>query len=476
MNRRLAFVLALVAATACSGSSIGTQTSNGSATPSTASASTSGSAPDSTPAATTRPAAPSTEPTAATAATVGTSAPTTAPSSNSAPATPAPITPAPVTPTTGPTTVVPQSQLAAPDDTGFTEIRYVDVTATPAVTTGPCTPAWTPPPAAGVAEVTFISQGALWSTTGADVRCLATIEQPIATAVWKPTADRLLLDGTTILDAAGQHPNGLVAHAGVSWSRPTGKALIAPSADAKQLVHVDSSDPTTISNVAALADTWLAAYYPSGTSIITAGRNADGTTGLFLADNVGNIRRPIATLDDVNTKITEIGVLSDGSGVVFIHDHRHPDGTESTVGPSEANAAPIESELHVLSLPDLKFQDVAALHHSMAGGLVTAMDGNHNAAFAADASTVGTLNGIWYRFQDRLVTPAGLDAAGNTYVVVRTEASQTGQLWKLPTTGPDVPASVLPELIAENVSLAMVRLQQGEFTELPEVIEARAPG
>ncbi|HEY4608107.1 MAG TPA: hypothetical protein VIH06_02865 [Ilumatobacteraceae bacterium] len=159
---------------------------------------------------------------------------------------------------------------------------------------------------------------------------------------WSPAGDRVLLNSVTVFDGTQALPSGYFStNTGVSWSYPTGKALIAPAVADSHLLWRTAGQPETRTDISFLDRTDVARYHPAGRDIFAAGQAADGTAGLFLAGNRGENPRLIAQLDQPATVITEIAADPSGSRVYFIHDHRN--GT---------------FHVHALDLPALTLTDV----------------------------------------------------------------------------------------------------------------------
>jgi hypothetical protein len=141
---------------------------------------------------------------------------------------------------------------------------------------------------------------------------------------WSPAGDRVLLNSVTVFDGTQALPSGYFStNTRVSWSYPTGRALIAPAVADKHLLWRTAGAPETRTDISFLEQTDVAAYHPGGRNIFAAGRASDGTTGLFVAGNRGENPRVIARNADPNTLITEIGPDPSGALVYFVDDHRN---------------------------------------------------------------------------------------------------------------------------------------------------------
>jgi hypothetical protein len=196
-------------------------------------------------------------------------------------------------------------------------------TSTIALPAGACV--FSPP--SGGTEVTFEVGTRLYSAnpgSGATT-CLTELTlDNVGPLQWSPAGDRVLLNSVTVFDGTQALPTGyLSSNRRVTWSYPTGKALIAPAVADNHLLWRTAGQPETRTDISFLERTDLAAYHPAGRSIFAAGQAADGTAGLFVAGNRGENPQLIAQLDQPATVITEIGPDPSGARVYFIHDHRN---------------------------------------------------------------------------------------------------------------------------------------------------------
>ena len=124
---------------------------------------------------------------------------------------------------------------------------------------------------------------------------------------WSPAGDRVLLNSVTVFDGTQALPSGYFStNTRVTWSYPTGKALIAPAVADNHLLWRTAGQPETRTDISFLERTDIARYHPAGRNIFAAGQAADGTAGLFVAGNRGENPRLIAQLDQPTTVITEI--------------------------------------------------------------------------------------------------------------------------------------------------------------------------
>ncbi|HEY7626870.1 MAG TPA: hypothetical protein VH761_07375 [Ilumatobacteraceae bacterium] len=139
---------------------------------------------------------------------------------------------------------------------------------------------------------------------------------------WSPTGDRVLLNSITVFDGTQALFSGYFAsNVRVSWSMPTGQALIAPAVADDHLLWRAAGQPETRTDISFLARTDVAAYHPAGKHIFAGGQANDGSSGLFVAGNRGQDPRLVAPLPDQGSRVTEIGPDPSGTRVYFIDDH-----------------------------------------------------------------------------------------------------------------------------------------------------------
>ncbi|HEX2782651.1 MAG TPA: hypothetical protein VHN36_03630 [Ilumatobacteraceae bacterium] len=174
-------------------------------------------------------------------------------------------------------------------------------------------------------EVTFEVGTRLYTINSADstTTCLTEVTlDNLGPLRWSPAGDRVLLNSVTVFDGTQALPSGYFAtNTRVSWSYPTGRALIAPAVADNHLLWRTAGAPETRTDISFLEQTDVAVYHPAGRNIFAAGRASDGTTGLFVAGNRGENPRVIARNADPNTLITEIGPDPSGALVYFVDDH-----------------------------------------------------------------------------------------------------------------------------------------------------------
>jgi hypothetical protein len=135
-------------------------------------------------------------------------------------------------------------------------------------------------PPGGTADVTFEIATRLYSVNPASgaSSCLSELTlDNVGPLQWSPAGDRVLLNSVTVFDGTQALPSGYFAtNSRVSWSYPTGKALIAPAVADNHLLWRSAGQPETRTDISFLERTDVR-YHPAGRDIFAAGQSADGT-------------------------------------------------------------------------------------------------------------------------------------------------------------------------------------------------------
>jgi hypothetical protein len=335
-------------------------------------------------------------------------------------------------------------------------------TSTIALPAGACV--FSPPGA--TAEVTFEIATRLYSinpgsgTSG----CLSELTlDNVGPLQWSPAGDRVLLNSVTVFDGTQALPSGYFAtNTRVSWSFPTGKALIAPAVADNHLLWRTAGEPGTRTDISFLERTDVARYHPAGRNIFAAGQAPDGTSGLFLASNRGENARLIAQLDQPTTVITEIDPDPSGSRVYFVHDHGN--GT---------------FHVHALDLPALTLTDMTQATEPVAkltvGATAAAAIGWRLGACTGltrtQISNAGAVVDQPAEFAALSTEPIGwLDAQQLVISVRSTGCAGPSDLWVW-----NIVTSAATPLIT-GVDNAAIRSVLTSFGELPNDINNAAPG
>jgi hypothetical protein len=321
-------------------------------------------------------------------------------------------------------------------------------------------------PPSPAAEVTFEAGNRLYTVnpdSGA-TSCLAEVAAENAGPFqWSPAGDRVLLNSATVFNGVQALPTGyLTTNSRITWSYPSGKALIAPAVADNHLLWRTAGEPASRRDISFLARTDIAAYHPAGKNIFAAGQAEDGTAGLFLAGNRGENPRPIATLDDPNTAITEIAPDPSGSRVYFMHDHRN--GT---------------FHVHALDLPALALTDLTQVTEPLAKLTVGTTPSASVAWRIGDCAgltrtQIAGPGGVTDQpavFISMATEPVGWVDSQRLVVMTRTTGcTGPGDLWIWNT------ANASASLLMTGVGNVAMRSTLATFGELPGDINSAAPG
>jgi len=356
--------------------------------------------------------------------------------------------------TAAPTTVAPRPTTTAAS-TPTTPTTETPVETSPPIT-GPCT--FDPPTAGG--EITHIESGRLLGKDGdATERCLEEGLTTNAPVQWSATGDRFLTADNVITGSQGGEPSGVAAtDTDVSWSAPTGKALISIDPASQHLIwHSNATGETK--DISFLARTDEAVYHPAGKGIAAVGMAEDGTYGIWLASNRGSDRQLITRIDDPTTPASHLSFSADGRALFFIHRAVHSlvlDGLYLT----ELGAEGRQEDNLVVSNVDMAWA---------------------NTTGACDTSGSVIANGADLRaepgspFADRTQTlqPVGWLAGARLIVAVRpTGCEGPADVWMWTGSG----AQHEFTKVGHGWNAISVRTPHGPFVDLPDQIEQAAPG
>ena len=188
---------------------------------------------------------------------------------------------------------------------------------------GVALPACTPGVPKASDTVTFVAAGYAWalSPSGASLTCLF----PVADAgpfEWGPLGDRVLLGGLEVKGVAGG-PNLAAngqAFGAITWSRPTGKALVyAPTGDVHlQAANVDGS-PTLDVTPLPLSKYLTVTYHPSGQAFAFV-LERGGAQSIWLATYTGKSAGRLVFSEE-GTKFGAIGFEADGKHFIYAAQH-----------------------------------------------------------------------------------------------------------------------------------------------------------
>jgi hypothetical protein len=197
-----------------------------------------------------------------------------------------------------------------------------------------------PPPSA---TVTFVAEGHAWALnpSGGELTCLFAVDEagPFA---WGPLGDRVLLSGLGVKGVAGG-PNlatSTQAVAAVTWSRPTGTAILyAPGGGASlKKLYINGAPTQDVTPVP--SSTYLSvAYHPSGEAFAFAIDRSDGQS-IWLSTNLG--AKPAAMV--FSTEGTEFGAMGfdvDGRHLIYAAQHADNHAELHSIDITDTTKAPV---------------------------------------------------------------------------------------------------------------------------------------
>ena len=201
--------------------------------------------------------------------------------------------------------------------------------------------------------VTFVASGDAWalSPSGSELTCLFPVTDP-GPFEWGPLGDRVLLGGLEVKGVAGG-PSLAASDktfATVTWSRPTGTAIVyAPTANKTlEKVFVNGTAPQHVTPLP--PSRYLSVtYHPSGEAYAFAVELA-GSQSIWMSTNKG--KTPVRLVFSTEgTKFGAMGFEADGKHLLYAAQHadNHPelhriDVTDTTKAPV-AWAGPVGSTI-----------------------------------------------------------------------------------------------------------------------------------
>ncbi len=328
--------------------------------------------------------------------------------------------------------------------------------------------------AIGAGSVTFTVGARLFEFDPASgsISCLSDAGAATGPMRWSPDGTRVLIDPTTVVDAGGDRPSGYFAeNQQVTWSAPSGKALIAPAVKDGHLIWRDSHDAAKRLDISFLDTTNVAAYHPAGRAIVAAGTAEDGVAGVYLASNRGQDRRPIATLTDVGSTIKGVGFSMSGDQIIFLHQH-----------------ADQLHHIHAVHLPDLQLTTIDEIDGDGSQLTISTVEENVVAWQATRTNTTVEIRaaiGASINPGD-VVTTVATAPAGDRLQPVGWLSEHRLVYLHQPGGDANVPATLhlwtnsggtpTDTVIAADVLRSAVRVAHGPFNELPTDIAEQAPG
>lgn len=171
-------------------------------------------------------------------------------------------------------------------------------------------------------DVTYLSGGRLFaiSPEGGRRTCLLGSVQktPGPVLAWGPQAERVLVAPDFAVLPSGREIAPFDTERGASWSKPTGKSILAVTADGR-LLKRRTIAPEGV-DVSFLRRHDEATYHPAGLHIISVGVDDDGTRGLFMATNQGKDVKQLVIGEDAR-RVYSVVAHSSGATVMFVADH-----------------------------------------------------------------------------------------------------------------------------------------------------------
>ena len=218
---------------------------------------------------------------------------------------------------TTPTPTIAQVDVTAPVDDTVPVVNPTRVITASDAPQGECAISALP----GQGQLTFAFGDRVYGLNpDATLTCLADLSLTPDVLLWSPDGDEVLLAPQRLLRADGTvvDTGFLETNTGISWSQPTGQALIAPNSANGQLIWRNAGNLDERLDVTFTNGTIAAVYHPSGTRIAAIGTGMnDGKTGVFLASNRGEKAQRLDEAQD-GVKPTELGFDMSGSSLVFV--------------------------------------------------------------------------------------------------------------------------------------------------------------
>jgi hypothetical protein len=274
---------------------------------------------------------------------------------------------------------------------------------------------------------------------------------------WSDTGERVLTDPATIEGAAGARASGVdAANQTVSWSAPSGKALIDIDPATHHLIWHSSTSNST-QDISFLARTDEAVYHPAGKAIAAVGLSEDGVYGIWLASNRGQNRQLITRIDDPSTPPTNLAFSADGLSVEFIHRAAHRLHLQGLVLDEFGIEGRQEGNLTVSTVDAIEAYTTGPCDST--GSIIANGTDLRTAAgspFSGGTTTVrpvGWLSGLRLVIASR---PSGCDGPADVWI------------WSSNTN------TFAP--VASIATSVAVRIPHGPFNELPPTIDEAAPG
>ena len=204
-------------------------------------------------------------------------------------------------------------------------------------------------------EVTYVSDGRLFSTDGKTIRCLSTLQTKPDRLIWNPPGTEALINSDQILLRDGRitATGFLRDNATARWSYPTGKNVIGVAKNGELAKRnplnlkrtVLSSDMESVDEVV---------YQPAGTSVTVIGTGIDGeddqttSPGVFAMSNVGGTATQLVR-NETAERVWNLAYDGIGRDLYFLAEHprgeAYAEQTFHVHRYDRADVAPVEGRL-----------------------------------------------------------------------------------------------------------------------------------
>lgn len=290
----------------------------------------------------------------------------------------------------------------------------------------------------------------------ATLTCLADLASTPAQLQWSPDGDEVLLSPQRLLRADGTVADTQFSDSniGISWSQPTGKALITPNPATGQLFWRNAGNLDERLDITFTNGTIAAAYHPSGTQIAAIGTGVnDGKSGVFIASNRGEKAQRVDSPDD--GRPTELAFDMSGSSLVLVHKHsnggghvhRYLLGSGDLLTIASTSTVPVGLSVSTVDEGDVAWVETPAGEPSVLYTVI-GLDATDPVPVSLPAETIGTPLG-WLPGHRLMIAvrPVAASARGNFDLWIWTPAGSS--------------------LIATGVAAAGPRVTHGPWSDPP---------
>lgn len=191
--------------------------------------------------------------------------------------------------------------------------------------------------------VTFVASGHAWALNpaGTHLTCLFAVED-VGPFEWGPLGDRALVGGFEVKGVA-DGPSVAATDTPfmtISWSRPTGKAIVYAPADGTSLkkLHMDGATTEDVSPLP--SSTYLSvAYHPSGEAFAFAVEQA-GVESIWISSNVGE-KPGRLVFSEEGTRFGAMGFDNDGKHLFYAAQHADNHAELHSIDVTDPSKAPV---------------------------------------------------------------------------------------------------------------------------------------